>query len=146
MKVMLNASALSGTIVFTVSNIMGMNLGSAPDRLAGNAGFSGSTFMGYPVFLLVSMQHGSSLHTSCGYVFLQPSVCSPQPSAFVSREPLQLLCDTLHCKAMVSSPCMKLSVLPVQVTIFTWGASVLIYMGFLLYLHLVKLGPSNITS
>lgn len=53
MRVMLNASALSGVIIFTVANIMGMNLGTAPDRLQGNAGFSGSTFMGYPLFLVV---------------------------------------------------------------------------------------------
>ncbi|KAK9916261.1 hypothetical protein WJX75_000643 [Coccomyxa subellipsoidea] len=82
MRVMLNASALSGVFIFTVANIMGMNLGTAPDRMQGNAGFSSSTFMGYPLFLVV--------------------------------------------------------------TIVTCGASVLIYMAFLLYLHLVKLGPSNI--
>ncbi|EIE22140.1 cora-domain-containing protein [Coccomyxa subellipsoidea C-169] len=84
MRVMLNASALSGVIIFTISNIFGMNLGVAPDRLQGNAGFSGSTFLGYPLFLTV--------------------------------------------------------------TIVTCGASVLVYMAFLLYLHLVKLGPSNISG
>ncbi len=50
---MLNASALSGVMVFTVANVMGMNVGGAPDRLQGTAGFSGSTFMGYPLFLAV---------------------------------------------------------------------------------------------
>lgn len=58
MRVMLNASALSGVMIFTVANVMGMNLGDAPDRLKGMAGFSGSTFMGYPLFLVVS-------HLSC---------------------------------------------------------------------------------
>lgn len=53
MRVMLNASALSGVIIFTVANVMGMNLGTAPERLKGNAGFSGSTFLGYPLFLTV---------------------------------------------------------------------------------------------
>ena len=53
MRVMLNASALSGVIIFTISNIFGMNLGTAPDRLQGSAGFSGSTFLGYPLFLTV---------------------------------------------------------------------------------------------
>lgn len=33
----------------------------------------------------------------------------------------------------------------VQVTILTCGLSVLVYLSFLLYLHLVKLGPFNIT-
>ncbi|CAL8467341.1 g6878 [Coccomyxa elongata] len=82
MRVMLNASALSGVMIFTVANIMGMNLGTGPDRLKGIAGFSGSTFMGYPLFLTV--------------------------------------------------------------TFLTCGLSVLFYLAFLLYLHLVKLGPSNI--
>lgn len=31
-----------------------------------------------------------------------------------------------------------------QVTYLTCGLSVLFYLAFLLYLHLVKLGPSNI--
>lgn len=53
MKVMLNASALSGAIIFSVSNIMGVNLGTGKARLAGVAGFSGSNFMGYPLFLTV---------------------------------------------------------------------------------------------
>lgn len=53
MRVMLNASALSGVIIFTVCNIMGMNLGTGPNRLQGIAGFAGSTFMGYPLFLVV---------------------------------------------------------------------------------------------
>lgn len=46
----------------------------------------------------------------------------------------------------VQPVCMLLTVCwPVaQVTIVTCGASVLVYMAFLLYLHLVKLGPSNI--
>ncbi|BDA40370.1 magnesium transporter MRS2-B [Coccomyxa sp. Obi] len=82
MRVMLNASALSGVMIFTVANIMGMNVGVAPERLEGTAGFSGSTFMGYPLFLAV--------------------------------------------------------------TFLTCGLSVLVYLAFLLYLHLVKLGPSNI--
>lgn len=53
MRVMLNASALSGVMIFTVANVMGMNVGGAPDRLKGNAGFSGSTFMDYPLFFTV---------------------------------------------------------------------------------------------
>ena len=32
-----------------------------------------------------------------------------------------------------------------QVTFVTCGLSVMVYLAFLLYLHLVKLGPFNIT-
>ena len=53
MRVLLNASALSGVCIFTVANIMGMNLGSAPDRLAGNASFDNSPLIAYPLFLTV---------------------------------------------------------------------------------------------
>ena len=50
MRVMLNASALSGVIIFALFNIFGMNLGDAPDRLAGVHGFAGSSFMGKALF------------------------------------------------------------------------------------------------
>ena len=50
MRVMLNASALSGVIIFTLANVMGMNVGNAPARLAGMHGFSGSSFDGPPLF------------------------------------------------------------------------------------------------
>ena len=53
MRVLLNASALSGVIIFSVANIMGMNLGTAPDRLQGNASFNDSPLIGYPLFLTV---------------------------------------------------------------------------------------------
>lgn len=32
-----------------------------------------------------------------------------------------------------------------QVTVLTCGLSVMVYLAFLLYLHLVKLGPFNIS-
>ena len=54
MRVLLNASALSGVIVFTVANIMGMNLGTAPDRLTGAASFNDSPLIGQPLFITVS--------------------------------------------------------------------------------------------
>lgn len=53
MRVMLNASALLGVILFSVFNVMGMNLGHAPDRLAGALGFAGSPFLGLPLFMTV---------------------------------------------------------------------------------------------
>lgn len=53
MRVLLNASALSGVIIFTVANIMGMNVGSAPDRLSGAASFNDSPLAAYPLFLTV---------------------------------------------------------------------------------------------
>ena len=53
MRVLLNASALSGVIIFTVANIMGMNVGSAPDRLSGAASFNDSPLTAYPLFLTV---------------------------------------------------------------------------------------------
>ena len=53
MRVMLSASALSGVIMFTIFNVMGTNVGSAPARLAGTLGFGSSAFMGLPVFVTV---------------------------------------------------------------------------------------------
>ncbi len=53
MRVLLNASALSGVIIFTVANVMGMNLGSAQDRLQGNSSFNNDPLIGYPLFLTV---------------------------------------------------------------------------------------------
>jgi len=53
MRVLLNASALSGVLIFTIANIMGMNLGTAPDRLSGIASFDDSPLIAYPLFLTV---------------------------------------------------------------------------------------------
>ena len=53
--VLLNASALSGVIIFTVANIMGMNLGTAPGSPAvATASFNDMSFsLRYPLFLTV---------------------------------------------------------------------------------------------
>ncbi len=53
MRVLLNASALSGVIIFTVANVMGMNVGTAQDRLHGDASFNNDPLIGLPLFLTV---------------------------------------------------------------------------------------------
>ena len=70
MRVMLNASALSGVIIFALFNTFGMNLGNAPDRLAGVHGFAGSSFMGAPLFDMVRSQTPDLIQHPAG----QPSV------------------------------------------------------------------------
>ncbi len=53
MRVLLNGSALCGVFIFTVANIMGMNLGDAPDRLSGTNPFEHGMLNSYPLFLTV---------------------------------------------------------------------------------------------
>ena len=60
---------------------------------------------------------------------------------------LQVFPDIIHPLLSIlasHSRTLNMHVL-VQVTILTCGLSVLVYLSFLLYLHLVKLGPFNIT-
>ena len=64
MRVLLNGSALCGVFIFTVANIMGMNLGDAPDRLSGTNPFENGTLIAYPLFLTVSPRSHFSLTQS----------------------------------------------------------------------------------
>lgn len=64
MRVMLNGSALCGVFIFTVANVMGMNLGDAPDRLSGTNPFENGTLVAYPLFLTVSPRSHFSLTQS----------------------------------------------------------------------------------
>ena len=86
MRVLLNASALSGVIIFTVANIMGMNLGTAPDRLSGAASFNDSPLTAYPLFLTVCLRLGYLCPTATFY----PSQHSKQLS----------VCNVLLCSQM----------------------------------------------
>ncbi len=112
---MLNASALSGVIIFTLANIMGMNVGSAPDRLAGTHGFSGSSFDGPPLFDTVRF-------------------CLDPQTVF-----------RFNAASCYGNGTGSMDLWCMQVTVLIVALAVLVYFVFLAYLHFAKLGPFNIT-